>query len=318
MNPPILVPLDGSALAEQALGFAEVLAEASGSPLLLLCASHVADLPGLDVAEEQVEAVVDAELYLRKVASRLKKRGVAVETCAPYGKAGQAILREAGARGAWLIDMATHGRGGVDRVLYGSVTEGVVRQSPVPVLLVRAWHSGDSLARLRGSGQILVPLDGSIHAEGALPVATFLAAALRARVILAQAIPPRDVALTPDGMAVSLFAKEGPAEELGVEHYLQRFANALVEAGIHTETIVRCGEPSRVVSAIAEERGAALTVLATHGRTGLDRLLIGSVAERIVRHGASPVLLVRPGHGGDTPHLPRQDRPQPVAEECER
>ncbi|MFN8511153.1 MAG: universal stress protein [Chloroflexia bacterium] len=154
-----MVPLDGSPLAEQALPFAEALAELSGSPLLLLCASYVPSLPGLDVADEQVKAVTDAEIYLHRIASRLKKRGIAVETCAPYGPPKKVIAREAAARKAWLIAMATHGRGGLDRVLYGSVTEGVVRQSPVPVLLVRAWHAGDSTDRLLTS-PILVPLDG--------------------------------------------------------------------------------------------------------------------------------------------------------------
>jgi nucleotide-binding universal stress UspA family protein len=297
MKQPILVPLDGSALAEQALPFAEALAEASGSPLLLLCASYVASVPGLDVAEEQARVVTDAELYLRRVATRLKRRGIAVETCAPYGMAGQVIAREARVRRAWLIVMATHGRGGLERALFGSVADGVVRQSPVPVLLLRAWHSGDSRARLLGAGPILVPLDGSAYAEEVLPIARALVSALETRMILAQAIPPPDTALTPDGMAVALFTEDPVVAERAAREYLARLAATFAEQGATIETIVRHGEPAATIAAIAEEQGAALTVLATHGRTGLDRLLMGSVAERIVRHGATPVLLVRPGQG---------------------
>lgn len=306
MKQPIVVPLDGSPLAEQALPFAEALAELSGSPLLLLCASYVPSLPGLDVADEQVKAVTDAEIYLHRAASRLKKRGIAVETCAPYGPPKKVIAREAAARKAWLIAMATHGRGGLDRVLYGSVTEGVVRQSPVPVLLVRAWHAGDSKDRLLASSPILVPLDGSLHAEAALPVARYLASALHARLILAQAIQPLDPALTPDGMAASLFTEDRPTAEREARAYLQHLADSLAEGGIAVDLAVRFGEPSEVVSTLAEERGVALTVLVTHGRTGLDRLLLGSVSERIVRHGATPVLLVRPGQEAHMPKLSDQ------------
>src|SRR5690349_643343 len=103
MNAPILVPLDGSALAEQALAFAEALATASGSPLVLLFASYVADGFGVDAAESQVQELASAETYLRRIATRLKRRGLTVETCAPYGLAGQVIAREANTRRAWLI-----------------------------------------------------------------------------------------------------------------------------------------------------------------------------------------------------------------------
>lgn len=298
MNRPILVPLDGSALAEQALPLAEALAEASDSPILILSASYVASVPGLDVSDEQVRMIADAESYLDRVASRLKKRGIAVETCAPYGAARQVIVREARAHRAWLIVMATHGRGGLGRALYGSVADGVVRRAPAPILLVRAWHAGDSKARLLGSAPIIAPLDGSIHAEAALPLARSLAVALRARVLLVRAIPPLDAARTPDGVAVSHPTEERTEAGQLARAYLERIAALFAGAGIGVESIVRFGEPSDVVVAVAEESGAGLTVLTTHGRTGLDRLLLGSVAERIVRRGATPILLVRPGQGG--------------------
>jgi nucleotide-binding universal stress UspA family protein len=317
MNAPILVPLDGSALAEQALPFAEALAQACGSPLLLICATYVASVPGLDVTDEQVRLVNDAEAYLRRVATRLEKRGVAVETYAPYGPPRQAIVREARARQAWLIAMATHGRGGLGRALFGSVADGVVRQAPVPVLLVRAWHAGASRVRLQGAGPILVPLDGSVFAERALPVARSLAAALNTSVVLAQALPPRDTALAPVDMIETDPDKEAADPDCEALLYLEGRAAALAEAGIAVESFVRTGEPADVIAAIGEEQGAALTVLATHGRTGLDRLLMGSVAERIVRHGATPVLIVRSGRGVPLPERLAGIPPAPVSEERE-
>lgn len=309
MKQPILVALDGSALAEQALPFAEALAGATDSPLLLLCASYVARVPGLDIAEEQVKMVTDAELYLRRVAERMEERGIAVETCAPYGLARQVIVREAHARRAWLIAMATHGRGGLGRALHGSVADAVVRHAPVPVLLVRAWHAGESTVRLRSAGPIVVPLDGSVHAEGALPIAKALAAALQVKVILAQAIPPRDVALAPVEMIGSVPGEAGDDADCEALHYLEGRAAPLAGSGIEVELAVRTGDPADVISAIAGEHGAALTVIVTHGRSGLDRLLIGSVAERIVRHGATPVLLIRSGQSLLMPETGNLARP---------
>ena len=294
MNAPILVPLDGSLLAEQAIPFAEAFAVASRSPLLLLCASYVAGLPGMDIAEEQVRELADAERYLRGVAARLSKRGLIVGTCVPYGLAGASIVQEATIRGARMIVMATHARGGLGRLLHGSVAEEVVRDSSVPVLLLRAWHASDLYARLARPGALIVPLDGSAIAEAALPTAESLAATLRAEVVLVRAVPPPDIALSPGGMSAALFPTDWAMAEREASAYLERVAARLRAAGIVTTAIVRTGAPANVVAAVAEERGAALTILTTHGRTGLDRLMLGSVAEAIVRHGATPVLLVKP------------------------
>ena len=298
MNEPILVPLDGSALAEQALPFAEALATASGSPLVLLYASYVAPVLGIDSSEEQVQELAAAEAYLRKIAARFRRRGLPVETCAPYGPVGQAIAREASTRRAWLIAMATHGRGTLGRFFSGGVAADVVRRTVVPVLLVRAWHAGDAKSRLVVGETIVVPLDGSVLAETALPVAQALAASLGSPLLLVRAVPPPDPVLTPDGMAVALFAEDRAAAEREADGYLAALAARLAADGIAAQCLVCFGKPADVIRAVAEEHGVALTVLATHGRTGVDRLLLGSVAEAVVRHGATPVLLVPPAATG--------------------
>lgn len=294
MNAPILVPLDGSLLAEQAIPFAEAFAAASQSPLLLLCASYVSGLPGMDIAEEQVRELADAERYLRGVAARLAGHNLTIETCVPYGLAGPSIVQEANIRGAQMIAMATHARGSLGRFVYGSVAEEVVRDSSVPVLLLRAWHAGDFYTRLARPGALVVPLDGSALAEAALPMAESLAAMLHAEVVLISAVPSPDIALTPGGMSAALFPTDRATAEREANAYLERVAVRLRAAGIVATTVVRTGAPANVVAAVAEERGAALTILTTHGRTGLDRLMLGSVAEAIVRHGATPVLLMKP------------------------
>jgi len=148
----ILVPLDGSEVAEQVLPHVEALAERFGSRITLLRAIIPPALPlmetpmGLPVtpytsevyaeaAEAERQAASD---YLRKVGDRLRERGLQVEQQLPDGPPAGLIVERAGALGAGLIAMTTHGRGGLERLLLGSVAEEVLRKAPCPVLLVRA------------------------------------------------------------------------------------------------------------------------------------------------------------------------------------
>ena len=135
----ILVPLDGSPLAEAALPRAVELAEGSGARLLLLRAAHAAALPGVDATEAQVRAVEEAEAYLAEVAKRLTGTRVAnLETSVWYGPAAYAIVEGARLHKADLIVMTTHGRSGLRRLILGSVAESVLRGTTTPILLVRA------------------------------------------------------------------------------------------------------------------------------------------------------------------------------------
>jgi nucleotide-binding universal stress UspA family protein len=135
----ILVPLDGSALAETALPRALDLAEISGGHLLLLRAAQASTLPGIDPIEDQVRAVKEAETYLAGVEARLRQRSsVKVESIVWYGPAAVAIVEAARARGVDEIVMTTHGRSGLGRLLLGSVAESVLRGTTTPILLLRA------------------------------------------------------------------------------------------------------------------------------------------------------------------------------------
>ncbi|HEX5504385.1 MAG TPA: universal stress protein [Thermomicrobiales bacterium] len=295
MTKPILVPLDGSALAERALPFAAALARVLDAPLLLVRAVVVPEDLGYDPARRQLEAVDDAEAYLRRLAADLGRQGTAVETVVPYGEAAGAILDAARASEARLIAMTTHGRGGLGNWLAGGVATAVLARAPAPVLLVRAWHAGGALDRLERGARIVVPLDGSALAEAALPLATRLAGALGGELLLVRAVPPPGPALTPDGLrALVAGDEEVAAETAEARAYLAAVAGRLAARDYAVGREVRLGAPAVVIDAVCRERGAALVVLATHGRTGLDRLLLGSVAEAVVRHGSAPVVLVRP------------------------
>ena len=135
----ILVPLDGSTLAEGALAQATELARQSGSTLLLLRAAEAHTFPGADPTEAQVTVVREAEEYLGGVAKSLRAQGLAkVETSVWYGPAPLVIVEAARMRKADLIVMSTHGRSGLGRLILGSVAESVVRGTAVPILLLRA------------------------------------------------------------------------------------------------------------------------------------------------------------------------------------
>ena len=135
----ILVPLDGSILAETAMWTALDLAEKNGATISLLRAAVAHALPGSDTVEAQVIAVREAEEYLASAARRLKARGFErVETHVWYGQPAAAVVEAANVQKADMIVMSTHGRSGLGRLILGSVAESVLRGTTVPILIVRA------------------------------------------------------------------------------------------------------------------------------------------------------------------------------------
>jgi len=138
----ILVPLDGSALAESALARAALFAANDDTTLMLIRAAEAYTLPGVDPTEAQVEVVREAEEYLGAVAARLEREGLKkVETSVWYGPAASAIVEAARLRKADLIVMSTHGRSGLGRLILGSVAESVLRGTTTPILLLRAQEA---------------------------------------------------------------------------------------------------------------------------------------------------------------------------------
>ena len=188
--------------------------------------------------------------------------------------------------------MATHGRGGLGRLLHGSVAEAVLRRSPVPVVLVRAWEDGAALPPAEAAPVIVVPLDGSPLDEAALPVARRLAELLQAALVLLRVVP---VPVTPDrpaGAAAALEVSLLDMEQRAASAYLADRAAALVPA-VATTTAVDVGPPADAIVAAARERRAALVVMGTHVHGDVLHTLFGSTAERVVRFGPCPVVLVR-------------------------
>ena len=310
MATPILVPLDGSELAELALPHAEALGRHIGASLVLVRAVEVSGLPGTDATDAQVRAVDEAESYLARIARLLAQRGVPAETATPYGEAAGRIVEESRLREAGLIVMSTHGRSGLSRWVQGSVAEQVLSKASVPVLMVRAWER--ELSPVGEHPRLLVPLDGSSFAESALPVARDLARRLDGDLVLVHAKPVDQTDLvygtaraplwhgthsTPYMQPFPMAYPVDEALDTGHESYLRRVAGELKRDGTVVEIDNRDGDVVEVITDAAREHGAALVVMATSARTGLRRAVLGSIAGEVLRKGATPLVLHRPPSG---------------------
>ena len=298
MTVQILVPLDGSSLAEQALSCAVTLGRELPAELVLLrvltVSSEVSEI--LDEADEQTgvmrrRAEVEAGQYLQKVANRLRLAGLSVRCLGPHGPPAEAILSCAEEMAIGQIIMATHGHSGIKRWTHGSVAERVLQASSVPVLLVRVREVDDPRLPL-SCRRILVPLDGSKLAEQVLPVTIPIAQALGSEMILFRVLP---VHASTWGTGVSHVHLGGVFEiaDQNAFAYLQDLASHLEEQGIRTRAATQIGAVAESIADYAETNQVDLIAMSTHGRTGPLRWALGSVADRVLRAGNTPILLVR-------------------------
>jgi nucleotide-binding universal stress UspA family protein len=305
----LLVPLDGSELAEQALPHAERLARASAARLVLTRATLIRTLPRQNHERARERALHEAEQYLQALAAGLAERGVDVAWSAPYGEAARAILEQVHTQAADVVVMTSHGRSGLGRWLYGSVAEAVLARSPVPVLLTRAWPTPAPGRELGRKARLLVPLDGSAFAEAALPAAQRLAAILGGEVVLTHTVVPP----WPSPSGEQHLERAVADLELAIAEaskYLDQVAQDMALTAASISVDVRVGDPVRGIAAAGRGRQAALVVMATHGGGRLQRLLLGSVAAGVLQHGGLPVMLVRPeGVWPAADLLPEEERP---------
>jgi nucleotide-binding universal stress UspA family protein len=281
----VLVPLDGSTLAEAILPVVERLARDHEAEVILLEV-----LAGQGTREAAHDAEHQAGDYLQRMVDSLRRRGLRqVRACVWHGDADQAIANAATRERPDFIAMATHGRSGLDWLRFGSVAEGVVRRAPVPVLLVRgsaAWGRG-------GIDRILVPLDGSEASETVLPIVACLAGPFDFEVQLLHVV---ETSLS--GALAGATGVHDPETEAA---YLAGVAAALEARGLRAGVTLRVGLPAEVIPAVAVETKCGLVAMSTHGRSGLGRLFLGSVAERVLRAVSVPVLLWKPPAAAASP-----------------
>ena len=291
----ILIPLDGSELATVAIPWARALSTPDTELVLFRAVpdpTPMSELAGTSAFP--IERVIArhrhvADDYLDAVAGVLRDVTPTISIASNVGDPSELILRIVRERDVGMVIVASHGRGFLGRVVVGSVADRVARASEVPVLVIHP-HRGampapaDAKARI---DRLVVPLDGSELARQALPVAQALATRLGCPVHLVRALPTREeLATHPDSVKVDYY--EGMIA--AATETLESEAGRLRASGIVVTSGSLIGAPA---ATILDELGAHdLIVMTSHGQGGVRRWLLGSVAERLIRAGEAPVLLV--------------------------
>ncbi len=300
MTAQILVPLDGSPLAEQSLACAMTLGRGLPAELVLFRAvsippdtREILNSASVEAAALMKQLEAKANDYLRKVASELQDAGLSVRQVVRHGPAAEAIVDYAEQQDIQQIVMTTHGYTGITRWTHGSVAERVLQSARVPVLLVRAQEGELGVLREAMPCQrILVALDGSDVAEQVLPSATSIAQALGAEMVLFQ-VPIVYYAGSLIGEWYLPFQGVLETAEQDAQVYLDDVAYRLKEQGVNVSTAVQIGAVAESIIGYAEANRIDLIAMCTHGRTGLGRWILGSVADRVLRASSIPILLVR-------------------------
>jgi nucleotide-binding universal stress UspA family protein len=282
----ILVPLDGSELAERALQPALALARHSNGSIIVLRAitpepMFVPEIQGSD----QYGTIWLGESLER---ARELQGGLDIQTKTVEGPAAEAIVDTARAESVGLIVMSSHGYSGLRRWVLGSVAERVLHESPCPVMVL---HSAD---RLR---HILIPLDGSTLSEQALVPAFEIATALDCRVTLIRVTTPISQSAIDDFDQLETNLGRRLQDELqeDADQYLRAIVARHPHKDLAVETMVMHDSPAESILTYAQTHGVNLIAMSTHGRTGLQRWRYGSVTEKVLR-GANDcsMLVIRP------------------------
>ena len=302
----ILVGLDGSPLAETILDAVQALARRLGAEVVLLHVTHVPEMvraaqagPALDevVAQERERA----QAYLEEAARKIAKAGVAVQTAVCVGETAPEIVRYAGRERIDLIALATHGRSGMQRWLYGSVADGVLHTTATPLLLLRPTGAG--AVPSPEPRRLVVPLDGSPLSEAVLPVAEELGRACAAPIVLLRVVEFTGLAFAVDPFGSPYLDYQGALDVLMEDagRYLTNLASDPRGKGLTVETRASVGLPVETITAHAREQAGSVIVMSTHGRSGWRGLMLGSVARRVVLLASGPVLVVRPAEAQARP-----------------
>lgn len=290
----IVVPLDGSAFSQQVLPLAVRLAERHGAEIELV---HVFEAlaPYVVQGAPPIDPLLDTELrrdrqkYLQHMAARVGEiTSVKIAARVLNGTEVVTTLTDhLTERGADLVVMATHGRGGFSRMWIGSVAMGVVRRSSVPVLLVRTSEWGPPNVEAPELRRILVPLDGTPADEDAIESALAVAERTKPEFLLLHVREP-----------VTYFEGPGTAPlveaefEAAMSEYLNQVARRIESRGFSAMTHVMVDlSPSSAILQAAEAWNVELIVLETHARSGASLLLHGNVTDKVIRGARVPVLV---------------------------
>ena len=294
----ILIPLDGSKTAEKVLPYVRFLAEMLKLPVELLgvvdlarIATHLSGEKARYLDRFVAEEERSSKAYLEEIARTFS--GGRARCTVEKGKPDNMIISKGAADTRVLIAMATHGRSGVKRWLLGSVTEKVLRGASNPLLLIRVQEKEET----KSEGEletVIAPLDGSALAESALPTISDLVRALKLQLILFRAyeLPAGAYYGSEDYLPNYDELLAGVREE--AHDYLRgKVADTRGPELENVSSVALEGSGAEEIIKFARETPNSLVAMCTHGRSGVERWVLGSVTEKVVRHSGNPVLVLR-------------------------
>ena len=286
----MIVPLDCSQLAEQVLPYVHVVGKGLKCPITLV---RVYDVPAMleGVSGSTIDRVADelradAGRYLERVKTSLSDVGTEVSVVGKQGDAASIIIEEAETGSSTIVMISSHGRSGVTRWAMGSVAEKVLQATNNPLLIIRD-QTGEGISLTEGDknpedwstllngANIIIPLDGSALSEQVIPHATVLANSL-------------GVPVTP------IRVSNSPNDDSENIEYLKNVAKGIRDAGLQSnDGQVLQGNPATAIIQMTETTPNSLVAMTTRGRSGIQRWVMGSVTDRVVRHSSSPALVIR-------------------------
>jgi nucleotide-binding universal stress UspA family protein len=286
----ILLPLDGTPRAEEALPFARDLALADNAQVFLL---HVA--ASSRPASESEESAIERRIEV--IARELRDGGITTHVLTLRGQAPETIATVISVHRIDLVALAPESRGLLETLWRPSVTAGLLPRLEAPVLIMPKASASSML--LGPGSHVIVPLDGSPLAERALPLARRFAERYQRGLLLLRVVPPLQVVMT--GAGTYPVAREYADREFReAGEYLRAVSDQLQHAGhVPVQYMVLNGIPAEEILAEVETKPCSILVMTTHGRGGLARFLLGSVALTVARKGAIPMII--------TPSLPVED-----------
>ena len=282
----ILVPLDGSVVAEAALAYAGLIAGRNKAELVLLTAC--------DRDSETNTRLRQA--YLEHKAEELRAEGLKVSTAVVCGNTVEQIAVYAVRNKIDLLTISSRGYSGFKRLLLGSVAGKVIDYVKIPILLVKGGKAGKEKPELK---RILLPMDGSQFSETSVPYAQSVISGTDAEIVLLTVAEPPSVPSDRSANIKPSWEEYRDALVAEVKEqataYLERVRTAFADKKTRVKLLIEMGKPAESIMQAAEREQVHLIALSSHGRTGAERVLYGSVARRLIDESGIPLLLIRPG-----------------------
>ncbi|MGB5831004.1 MAG: universal stress protein [Thiohalocapsa sp.] len=278
----VLIPLDGSALAEQVLPYGRQIADVCSARIELISAVEREDLPEDAVAEVEQER----RDYLKRMTESLPAAFSTTSVCR-RGRPADVIVDHAGDDEGTLVAMASHGYSGLQRWLLGSVAHKVVQAANTPVLLLPTGATSPTGGPVEFE-RMIIPLDGSPLAERVLDDAIAICRSLNMELILVRAYNPSFPGSTVRMKEVSTIVHDS------AENYLKDVQQRLQSENLKAISYkVLRGIPAEQITNFALETPNSITAMCTHGRHGVGRWLLGSVTDAVIHSAEEPVLVIR-------------------------